>query len=92
MKRILKNPLFWISIALIFAFIYSQFGSGIDISDMDKPLPNQENYGITQTNDMSIIREKAIAQLLQEYSFNSYTTYPYGFYRQVELNDKKICK
>ena len=89
MKRILKNPLFWISIALIFAFIYSQFGSGIDISDMDKPLPNQENYGITQTKDMSIIREKAIAQLLQEYSFNSYTTYPYGFYRQVELNDKK---
>ena len=89
MKRILKNPIFWITVVLIFVFIQSQFGSELNMSKMNRPLPNQENYGMTKTNDMAAIRENAMGHLLQEYSINSYTTYPYGFYRDIELNKEK---
>ena len=89
MKRILKKPIFWITVVLIFAFIRSQFGSSINVSRMDKPLPNQENYGMIQTSDMEIIRKRAVSQLIQKYSINSYTTYPNGFYRNIDLNKEK---
>lgn len=89
MKRILKNPIFWIMVVLIFVFIQSQLGNELNMSKMNRPLPNQESYGMTKTNDMTTIRENAMTQLLQEYSINSYTTYPYGFYREIQLNEEK---
>ena len=38
---------------------------------------------------MSVIRQQSLVNLLAEYSNNRYTTYPYGFYRNIELNTKK---
>jgi len=88
-KRVLKNPLFLLISILIIAFSMSQMGRKIDPRDMDKPKFHQESYGTTYTKDKNIIKPNAISGLLQEYLSNSYTTYPYGFYRNVELNNKK---
>lgn len=89
-KRCLKNPVFWITIIILFMFINAQYTE--DVSDwiIKKPEPNQQSYGLTATDDMGIIRRESLSNLIMEYLRNSYTTYPYGFYRNVELKDEKI--
>lgn len=88
-KRCLKNPLFWITAILLFLFVNSQFTGDTSKWTVEKPIEGQESYGSIATEDMNIVRSESLATLLLEYSNNSYTTYPYGFYRGIELNETK---
>ncbi len=89
MRRCLKNPFFWIVSIMLFVFINSQFSGDKSRWVIKKPAPGQESYGTSITGDMSVIRQQSLVNLLVEYSNNRYTTYPYGFYRNIELNTEK---
>lgn len=89
MKRCLKNPIFLLTVILLFVFIDTQFAGDNPQWIINKPIPGQENYGYIVTEDMNLVRKQALNNLLMEYSANSYITYPYGFYRNIQLNDKK---
>lgn len=88
-KRCLKSPLFLITIILLFAFINGQFAGDISQWIIEKPVPGQESYGLIASGDMDMVRSQSLKSLLIDYSNNSYITYPYGFYRNIELNDEK---
>lgn len=88
-RRCLKNPFFWIVSIVLFLFVNSQFSGDASGWSIKKPVPGQESYGTSITEDMSVIRQQSLVNLLVEYSNNRYTTYPYGFYRNIELNTKK---
>lgn len=88
-KEILKSITYYIFLACIVIFFITQMGSFQGIS---KPTPNQESYGFKYSDDENIIMQATIDRLAHEFSENSYTTYPIGFYKEVKLNDDEIAK
>jgi ABC-type transport system involved in multi-copper enzyme maturation permease subunit len=59
---------------------------------ISKPMPNQESYGFKYSDDDNIIMQSTVDRLAYEFSSNSYTTYPLGFYKEVKINDDEISK
>jgi hypothetical protein len=85
-KEILKSITYYIFLGCITLFFITQMGK---LDGMAKPVQGQENYGYIYSNDSAIIMPSALEQLVQEYDRNEYTTYPFGFYKQVKLNEEK---
>lgn len=56
--------------------------------ELEPPQPGQ-NYGVKNKEIPELIMPVALESLYQEFSANSYTTYPIGFYKNVKLNDRK---
>lgn len=88
-KETLKSITYYIFLACIVIFFITQMGSFQGIS---KPSTNQESYGFKYSDDENIIMQATIDRLAHEFSENSYTTYPIGFYKEVKLNDEEIDK
>lgn len=85
-KEILKSITYYIFLGCITLFFITQMGK---LEGTVKPTQGQENYGYIYSNDSAIIMPSALEQLVQEYDRNEYTTYPFGFYKQVKLNEEK---
>ena len=70
------------------------FAKPIQVEDFNKYY--EENgkypYGITNEEVKEDIIPTAIISLYNEYTDNSYTTYPFGYYKEVKLNDSKNSK
>jgi len=88
-KETLKSITYYIFLACIIIFFVTQMGSFGGIS---KPMPNQESYGSKYSDDKNIIMQSTVDRLAYEFSANSYTTYPLGFYKEVKINDDEISK
>lgn len=89
LKRIIKNPLFYIVGVLIISFAISNIGFDINPNKIVKPTMGQESYGTYPSSDMEVIKPRAVNSLISQYMDNRYTTYPYGFYKSVRLSDEK---
>jgi ABC-2 type transport system permease protein len=85
-RQTLKSITYYILILCMVMFYHTQMG---DFEMVEKPLPGQEDYGTTYSQDENIIIEKSLEALFREYSFNHYVTYPIGFYKTVTLNESK---
>lgn len=88
-KEILKSITYYIFLACIVIFFITQMGS---FQGVAKPIQGQENYGYKYSDDENVIMQATIDRLAYEFSANSYTTYPIGFYKEVKLNDSEIAK
>lgn len=88
-KETLKSITYYIFLACIVISFITQMGS---FKGVLKPMPNQENYGFKYSDDENIIMQSTTDRLAYEFSTNSYTTYPLGFYKEVKLNDSEISK
>ncbi|MDE7367220.1 MAG: hypothetical protein K2N24_07690 [Lachnospiraceae bacterium] len=55
---------------------------------LEQPQTGQ-NYGVKSEEIPELIMPAALESLYQEFSMNSYVTYPIGFYKKVRLNDSK---
>jgi hypothetical protein len=62
------------------------------VISIEKPKPNQESYGEQYSDDETIIMEATINNLVREYVYNKYATYPIGFYKEVILSGNKYEK
>lgn len=78
---------YWVVVMFLGVFLYSQIGT--DMTPLKKPEPNQESYGIAPTKDKEQIQAQTYGNLLTEYSFESFTTYPFGFSKDVRLSDSE---
>ncbi len=88
-KQILKSMVYYIYAAVFVIFLSSQLSG--DLTDrMERPLPDQENYGQTSSHEPSAVMEKILANLMLETNRNSYATYPMGFYKEVTLNQREL--
>ncbi|MCI8466483.1 MAG: ABC transporter permease subunit [Lachnospiraceae bacterium] len=87
-KQTVKSLAFWAYVACLILFFVSQLGE----TDwrIIKPQPGHEGeYGHTYSTDEGLIITKTLRRLTEDYAQNSYTTYPFGFYKRVFLGEKK---
>jgi ABC-2 type transport system permease protein len=88
-KQMHKCTTYYIVIVCMVLFYTSQLG-GLEV--MKKPVQGQEDYGIRHSKEESDIMNETAKILYREYSNNSYSAYPIGFYKNIRLNDKKKMK
>ncbi len=82
----LKCLTYYVIVICMVLFYATQMG-GEQIAT--KPLPGQESYGYTMSDDEAVIMDMTIIKLAREYHFNRYGTYPVAFYKEVTLSDSK---
>lgn len=90
-KQILKSMVYYIYVVVFILFLSSQL-SGELSERMERPQPGQEGYGMTDSHEESVVMEKKLAGLALETYYNSYATYPMGFYKGVVLNETELEK
>ena len=80
----LKSVTYYIfCICLILGF-FTQMGE-FDVPT--KPEEGQESYDYIRTTDKDLIMQETLNELWHEYLTGSYTTYPIGFYKRVQLDE-----
>ncbi|MCI8482869.1 MAG: hypothetical protein HFH41_00850 [Lachnospiraceae bacterium] len=90
-KQILKSMVYYIYVVVFVIFLSSQLRG--DLTDhMERPLPDQENYGTVNSHEPEAVMGKTLAELVMETNRNSYATYPMGFYRGVTLNEQEMSE
>lgn len=85
-KQVSKSITYYIFVACMVVFIVSQMG---EFAGVNEPKKGLDNYGYTYSDDEDQIMEMAIRGLVNDYINNSYTAYPFGFYKNVRLSEKK---
>ena len=55
-------------------------------------MPGESYYGETITHDETLIMEGTLKNLMQEIFYNSFATYPMGFYKGVKLSDSEAAQ
>lgn len=82
-----KSIVFYAYVVILFLFYLTQMGEeGV----LEKPQPNQENYGITYSEDENEIMYGTLKDLIRDYYIGSFATYPVGFYKQVTLSEEEM--
>ena len=89
-KKVIFSLSFVIYCIVIFAFYFTQFQND-SRAPLEKPVPGSDNYGMIEKEVPEILMPAAIDSLVGEYLSDSFTAYPYGFYKNVRLKkrDKK---
>lgn len=88
-KQILHSLVYYLYLIIFVWFMATQLGQNVIIK---APEPGEEFYGLRMTTDEQIIMGKTLAELTNEINWNSFATYPVGFYKQVILSDSEIEK
>ena len=86
-KKVIFSLTFVIYLVTVFAMYFTQFHN--DRAPIRKPSPSDEYYGTVAREIPEILMPKAIEGLVGEYLSGSFSAYPYGFYKNVRLNEKK---
>lgn len=79
----LKSVTYYIFCACLALDFFTQMGE-FDVPP--KPEKGWESYGNVLTTDTDLIMQETLNKLWSEYSTGSYTTYPIGFYKRVQLD------
>lgn len=66
--------------------VYSEFTGG---SLLKKPEKNADSYGMKNKEVSEKIMSGGTDMLIIEFSKNSYSTYPYSYYKEIVLSDKE---
>ena len=85
----LHSLIYIIYLLIMVVFLVSQLG---ETKVIKEPQPNQDYYGVKESTDETIIMGKALANLVQEINYESFATYPTGFYKQVILSSEELEK
>lgn len=91
MKKVVFSLTFLLYFAAVLAMYFTQFAPDCE-TVINRPQPGWESYGTTIKEIPEIIMPKAIDTLLTEYLYDSFEAYPFGFYKEVKLNEKKRAK
>ena len=88
----LKSVTYYIFCICLALDFFTQMGE-FDVPT--KPEAGWESYGYVRTTDKDLIMQETLNKLWSEYSTGSYTTYPIGFYKRVQLDaadEEKIAQ
>lgn len=75
---------------IIICIVLFYFTNGSDFRMLSKPMEGQESYGYKANDDEDLIMDVTIGKLALDSYTNSYVAYPFGFYKEVTLNEKKL--
>lgn len=84
LNRNIKSFLFWILLIIGVLFLSTNMEYKIK-----KPIKSQENYGYNYTEDMKVVRKNFLKDIVTSYIENKYTTYPFGFNKNIVLDDNQ---
>lgn len=84
-RQTAKSLIYWIIVVIMVLDFSTQLGS---LEVMKKPEPGQASYGVHLSEDKDIIMRTTLGSLVEEYCYESYATYPIGFYKNVTLDKK----
>lgn len=87
-RKTICSLTFLLYVLVIFGMFFTQFYADCDIP-LDPPIPGLADYGTKVVESPEILMPAALSALEYEYDNNSYTAYPFGFYKDVHLNDRK---
>ncbi|NMD37803.1 MAG: ABC transporter permease [Christensenellaceae bacterium] len=88
LKRISKSLIFF---GLVIAFVLALTSQlGFDSHEFKEPDPHQEYHGHYLTDDLSYIYPNLMSDLQSSVDSNHFATYPYGFYREKNLEQDEI--
>ncbi len=86
-KQTVKSLAYWAYVACLALFFVSQIGEDWNLTE---PQPGREGqYGYTYSTDETLIMEKTLRRLTEDYAQNSYAAYPLGFYKRVILGTEE---
>lgn len=87
--QVLKSLVYYIYVVVFVLFLTSQMGSEGSMK-LHEPVPGEADYGMTVTHDKTQIMEKTLEKLVEEVFYNSFVTYPMGFYRVTSITDSEM--
>lgn len=87
-KKVIFSLTFFIYLFAVGGFYFTQFSSDCG-SQLEKPHANQTDYGWTVKEIPEKIMPSATESLIAEHDKNCYAAYPFGFYKEVKLSEKK---
>jgi ABC-2 type transport system permease protein len=85
-KQMLKCLTYYVVLLCIILMYTTQLGTEKIIN---KPVAGQQDYGYAPSEDVTVIMNSTIMLLAREYQYNTYATYPIGFYKEVTLSKAK---
>lgn len=91
-KQTLKSLIYYIYIVIFLLFITAQMGDSEWVNGMSEPQKGMDFYGITRSNDETVIMEKTLTNLFKECYYEKFVTYPFMFYKSVVLNEDEMVK
>lgn len=87
-KKAVFSLAFVIYTIVVLAFFFTQFYNDSE-TPLEKPAPGGVSYGDIAKEIPEILMPAAIESLVGEYLSDSFTAYPYGFYKNVHLKENK---
>lgn len=87
-KKVLFSLTFLVYFLTVLAMYFTQFHSDCN-ETLERPVPGYEDYGTISKEIPEILMPAAVDSLVSEYLSGSFGAYPYGFYKQVKLTEKK---
>ncbi len=89
-KKIGRSITYLIFVVVLISFAYSQLAT--ELGKIDEPKPGLKDYGPKYEEIPELIMPRALSALAEEHRVNTYPAYPYGFFKNVKLNEKKQVK
>lgn len=89
-RKIAKSLVYYIYLAAFVLFITGQMGDVDWVDELSEPEPGQESYGYGYSSDERMVMQTGMETLLQELMANRFATYPFGFYKEVTLNEEEL--
>lgn len=75
---------------ILICLVLFYFTNSSEFKMISKPLVYQSDYGYKASDDKEFIMEKTIGKLAVDSYQNTYIAYPFGFYKEVTPNEKKV--
>lgn len=90
-RKVLFSLTFVLYTAAVLAMYFTQFHADCNVPER-APEAGADDYGMTAREVPEILMTRAVSSLVGEYLQNSYAAYPFGFYKEIHLLEKKSLK
>lgn len=88
--QMVKSIAYAVYVVVLVLFYVTQLGT---FEPLTKPEPGQESYGgVTFSEDESEIMAAALGSLASDVERGSFTTYPFGFYKEIKPDEEEILR
>lgn len=88
-RKIAKSLVYYVYLVAFVLFITGQMSDVEWVDRLSEPEPGQESYGYGYSSDERMVMQSGMERLFQELLSNRFATYPFGFYKEVTLNEEE---
>lgn len=89
-RKIAKSLVYYVYLVAFVVFITGQMSDVEWVEELTEPVPGQESYGEGYSTDERVVMQSGVETMLQELLANRFATYPFGFYKEVTLNEEEL--